>query len=108
MNRKMNVKKGDRVVVLSGKDKGKKGKVLTVFPDDSKVIIEGVNMATKHTKARKQGQTGGIIHQEVAIRCSKVMNVCKSCGQPTRLAHFITENGDKLRMCKKCKETMED
>lgn len=108
MNKKMNVKKGDTVIVLSGKDKGKKGKVLTVYPNDAKVIVEGVNMATKHTKPRKQGQTGGIIHQEVAINACKVMHVCKKCGKPTRLGHFIAENGQKFRACKKCSEVFDD
>ena len=108
MNKKVNVKKGDTVVVLSGKDKGKKGKVLTVVPKTGMVIVEGVNMSTKHTKPRKQGQTGGIIHQESPVHACKVMHVCKKCGKPTRLGHSIMENGEKLRMCKHCLEVFED
>lgn len=108
MNNKVNVKKGDTVVVLSGKDKGKKGKVLSVIPAERKVIVEGVNVATKHTKPRRQGETGGIIHQETAIFASKVMHVCQKCGRPTRLGHKILDNGEKLRLCKKCMEVFEE
>lgn len=108
MNNKVNVKKGDTVVVLSGKDKGKKGKVLTVLPKDNKVIVEGVNIATKHTKPRKQGETGGIIHQETPIRACKVMHVCKKCGKATRLGHKIMDNGEKLRVCKHCLEVFDN
>ncbi|MGE4282940.1 MAG: 50S ribosomal protein L24 [Clostridia bacterium] len=105
---KVHVKKGDTVLVLSGKDKGKKGKVLTVYPKDNKVIVEGVNMATKHTKPRKQGQTGGIIHQESPVYAAKVMHVCNKCGKPTRVARKILDNGDKVRVCKHCGEVFND
>lgn len=100
----LHIKKGDNVIVLSGKDKGKKGKVLAAMPKDQKVIIEGVNMATKHKKPRKQGQVGGIIQQETPIYACKIMNVCTKCGKPTRLAHQILDNGDKVRVCKNCGE----
>ena len=76
MYKKVNVRKDDRVVVISGKDKGKKGKVLVVSPKEGKVIVEGVNIATKHTKPRAQGQAGGIVKQESPIYASKVMLVC--------------------------------
>lgn len=101
---KVHVKKGDTVVVLSGKDKGKKGKVLTVVPSEGKVIVEGVSMATKHTKPRstKGGQSGGIVHQETPIYAAKVMHVCNKCGKPTRAARKVLENGDKVRYCKHC------
>ncbi|MBZ4645221.1 MAG: rplX [Clostridia bacterium] len=105
---KVHVKKGDTVLVLSGKDKGKKGKVLTVFPKEGKVIVEGVNMATKHTKPRRQGQTGGIVHQEAPIYAAKVMHVCNKCHKPTRLAKKILDNGDKVRYCKHCGEVFND
>lgn len=103
---KIGVKKGDEVIVLSGKDKGKKGKVLSVIPDEGKVIVEGVNMATKHTKPRKQGQIGGIIHQECPIYACKVMHVCKTCGKPTRIAKRIIDSGEKFRVCKHCREEL--
>ena len=81
---KMHIKKGDTVVVLSGKDKGKKGKVLTVFPKQNKAIVEGVALATKHTKPRKQGETGGIVNQEIAIHACKLMHVCTKCNKQTQ------------------------
>ena len=101
----MNVKKNDTVVVLSGKDKGKKGKVLSVDPKAGKVIVEKVNMVSRHTKPRKQGEQGGIIRREIPMYASKVMRVCPKCGKATREA-FKVENGAKVRVCKKCGETI--
>lgn len=108
IKKKVHVKKGDTVVVLSGKDKGKKGKVLTVIPKEGKVVVEGVNMVTKHTKPRAQGQTGGIIHQEAPIYAAKVMHVCNKCHKPTRHAKKILDNGDRVRVCKHCDEIFND
>ena len=102
----MKIKKGDTVVVLSGKDKGKQGKVQAVIPSDRKVVVEGVNIVTCHTKPRRQGETGGIIEREGALRACKVMRVCPKCDKPTRVAHKITENGTKLTVCKHCGETL--
>ena len=102
---KLHVKTGDTVVILSGKDKGKQGKVLEVSPKEQKVIVEGLNIVTKHVKPRQMGQQGGIVHQEAPIYASKVMLVCPSCGKPTRLAHKLLEDGSKVRLCKKCGET---
>ena len=98
----MNVKKNDTVVVLSGKDKGKKGKVLSVDPETRKVIVEGVSVASRHQKPRKQGEEGGIIKMETPIYACKVMRVCPKCGKPTRSAHKFLEDGSKVRVCKKC------
>ena len=97
----MNIKKDDKVVVLSGKDKGKQGKILVSDPKAMKVIVEGVNVATKHQKPRKQGEEGGIIKVETPIYTSKVQLVCPKCGKATRVAHKITD-GKKTRVCKKC------
>ena len=97
----MNVKKGDTVVVLSGKDKGKKGKVLGAVPSEDKVVVEGINMVTCHVKPRKQGETGGIMQREAALYASKVQVVCPKCKKGTRVAHKI-ENGKKTRVCKHC------
>ena len=97
----MNVKKGDTVVVLSGKDKGKKGKVQTTIPKEAKVVVEGVNMVTCHTKPRRQGEEGGIVRREAALYASKVQVVCPKCGKGTRVAHKI-EGGKKTRVCKHC------
>ena len=97
----MNIKKNDTVIVLSGKDKGKKGKVLVAMPKDNKVIVEGVNVATCHTKPRKQGEEGGIMKREAAIAACKVQVVCPKCSKGTRVAHKI-EGGKKTRVCKHC------
>ena len=97
----MNVKKGDTVVVLSGKDKGKQGKVLGTVPSESKVVVEGVNMVTCHVKPRRQGEQGGIVQREAAMYASKVQVVCPKCKKGTRVAHKI-ENGKKTRVCKHC------
>ena len=97
----MNVKKGDTVVVLSGKDKGRQGKVQGTMPKAGKVVVEGVNMVTCHTKPRRQGEEGGIIRREAALYASKVQVVCPKCGKGTRVAHKI-ENGKKSRVCKHC------
>ena len=97
----MNVKKGDTVVVLSGKDRGKQGKVLGTVPADGKVVVEGINMVTCHVKPRKQGETGGIVKREAAIAACKVQVVCPKCSKATRVSHKI-ENGKKTRVCKKC------
>ena len=97
----MNVKKGDTVIVLSGKDKGKQGKVLGTVPSEAKVVVEGINMVTCHVKPRKQGETGGRIEHEGTINASNVMLVCPKCGVATRVGHAM--DGDKkVRVCKKC------
>lgn len=98
---KLHVKKGDEVMIISGKDKGKKGKVLEISPSEGKVIVEGRNMVTKHVKPRRQGQLGGIVKAEGAIYACKVMPVCPKCDKPTRVGHKI--DGDKkVRVCKHC------
>ena len=97
----MNVKKNDTVVVLSGKDKGKKGKVLSVDPQSRKVVVEKVNVASRHQKPRKQGEEGGILQKETPIYASKVMTVCPKCNKPTRVAHKV-EGDKKVRVCKHC------
>lgn len=99
---KLHVKKGDTVVMLSGKDKGKKGKLLEVSPKEQKLIVEGLNMVTKHVKPRKQGDAGGIIKAEGAVYACKAMAVCPKCSKPTRLAHKINADGSKVRVCKHC------
>ena len=97
----MNIKKNDTVVVLSGKDRGKKGKVLGTVPADAKVVVEGINMVTCHVKPRRQGEEGGIVKREAAIAPCKVQVVCPKCGKATRVAHKI-EDGKKIRVCKHC------
>ena len=97
----MNIKKGDNVVVLSGKDKGKQGKVLAVMPKEGKVVVEKVNMVSRHTKPRRQGEQGGIVKREAAIAACKVQVVCPKCSKGTRVAHKI-EGDKKVRVCKHC------
>ena len=97
---KVHVRSGDTVVVLSGKDKGKQGKVLQVSPKEGKVIVEGLNVVTKHVKPRRQGEQGGIVEAEAAMYASKVQLVCPKCSKPTRIAHKILEDGTKVRVCK--------
>ena len=97
----MNVKKNDTVLVLSGKDKGKKGTVLSVDPESRKVIVEGVNVASRHQKPRKQGEEGGILQKEAPIYACKVQKVCPKCNKPTRIGHKV-EGDKKVRICKKC------
>ena len=103
--KKLAVRKDDMVIINSGDDKGKKGKVLEVSPKEGKIIVEGVNLVTKHIKPRRQGQEGGIIKVETPIYASKVQVVCPKCGKATRVGHKLYEDGKKDRCCKKCGET---
>ncbi|WMJ82597.1 50S ribosomal protein L24 [Oscillospiraceae bacterium LTW-04] len=102
---KLHVKRDDTVVILSGKDKGKKGKVLETSPKEQKLIVEGINMVTKHVKPRRAGESGGIVKAEGAFYASKAMLVCPSCGKATRVAHKLLADGTKMRVCKKCNAT---
>ena len=86
----MHVRSKDQVVVISGKDKGKKGKITAAYPKTGKVVVEGVNMVTKHQKARNAMQPGGIIHKEAPIDASNVMLVCPKCGKAARVSHKVT------------------
>lgn len=107
MTKKVHVKTGDTVYILSGKDKGKKGKVLNVIPDNMAVVVEGVNISIKHKKPRGRHQQGGIIRQESPISSSKVMLVCGKCKAPTKVSNIVYENGQKDRVCKKCGEIID-
>ena len=105
----MHVRKNDTVMIITGKDKGTKGKITAAFPKTGKVIVEGANMVTRHLKARNAMQPGGIIKKEAPIDASNVMLYCDKCGKPVRVAHKVTvteTNGKKVRTmvrtCKKC------
>ena len=104
---KMNIKTGDTVMVISGKSKGKTGKVLAVSPKEGKVIVEKANLVTKHVKPRRQGEVGGRIEAEGALYASKVQVICPKCKQPTRVGFKTLEDGSKVRVCKNkdCGET---
>lgn len=97
----LHIKKGDTVIILSGDDKGVKGEVVAVAPEEGKVIVKGANMIKKHVKPRKQGETGGIIEAEGALYASKVALYCAKCGKGVRVK--IQQDGDKkVRVCAKC------
>lgn len=109
MSSKLNIKSGDTVMVITGdrmNDVGKTGKVLKVFPESRRIIVQGRNMVIRHTKPRQQGQQGGRIEQEGTIHVSNVMLVCPSCKKPTRVGHTFVEGKNdtmkKVRVCKKC------
>jgi large subunit ribosomal protein L24 len=104
---KLHVKKGDIVQVISGKEKGKSGKILKAYPAKERVIIEHLNMIKKHTKRRSQGQGGGIIEREGTIHVSNVMLICPSCKKATRVGKKFLEDGTKVRFCKKCGEVVD-
>ena len=98
---KVHVRTGDEVIVINGKDRGKKGKVLEVRPSEGKVIVEGINMVTKHVKPRKQGETGGIVKAEAPINACKVSVYCPKCKKGVRTKVKV-EDGKKTRVCAKC------
>ena len=109
MSNKLHVKKDDTVLILSGDDKGKKGKVLAVSPKEGKVIVEGINMIKKHVKPRQAGQEGGIIEAEGAMYACKVQVICPACKKPTRIAHKkVTNEAGKSRSVRICKECGEE
>ena len=105
-NHKLHIKKGDNVYVLSGKNRGRRGKILKVFPDTSRVLIESVNIVVKHQKPQRTNP-GGIIRQEAPIHSSNVMLICEKCRTPTKIGKRVLENGEKVRICKKCDEIMD-
>jgi len=101
----MKLKKGDEIVVIAGKDKGRKGKIEKVFPKERKVLIPGVNLVKKHLKPRREGEKGGIVEIAKPLDVGKVAFVCPKCNKPTRIGYLITKNS-KERICKKCRQTI--
>ncbi len=104
---KLKVKTGDTVLVIAGKDKGKKGKIVRVLPEARRVVVEGVNRVKKHRRPTKKVMQGGIVEEEAPIHASNVMLVCRSCGKPTRVGHKFLTDGRKARVCRKCGEVIE-
>jgi large subunit ribosomal protein L24 len=102
----MKVIKNDTVVVVSGNFKGKKGKILKVFPKNGRVIVEGVNFIKRHTKRSQKNPQGGIIEREAPIHASNVKLVCSKCGVPTRVGRKVLENKKRIRTCKRCGEML--
>ena len=108
MNLEINVRKNDRVIVITGKDRGKTGRIIEVLPRKHKVIVEGVNVIKRHSKANtRRGVQGGILEREAPIALSNVMLVCPHCGRGTRAAHQVLEDGKRHRACKKCGAAIE-
>jgi len=102
----LHVKKNDTVKVLAGKDKGKSGKVLRVFPSRGRAIVQGANFVKKHARQTRQDQQGGIVQREASIDMSNLAVVCKGCNRPTRAGVDILKDGSRVRYCRKCKEVL--
>jgi large subunit ribosomal protein L24 len=100
------IRKNDNVLVVTGKDKGKKGKVRYAYPDEERLIVDGINMVKRHTKARAMARQAGVIEREARLRVSKVMLICSKCNRPTRVGfRFVEEN--KVRVCSSCREVID-
>jgi large subunit ribosomal protein L24 len=100
----MNIKRDDTVLVITGKDNGKRGRVREVRPGDNKVIIEGINIVKKHTRGRQGARQAGVIEQEAPMDAGKVMVVCPKCDRGVRVGHTYLDNGQKVRVCRHCGE----
>lgn len=103
----MRIRKNDSVLVIAGKDRGKKGKVRFAYPDKERILVEGVNFIKRHTRARGQVRQAGIIEREAPINVSNVMLVCNKCNKPARVGHRFLEDGRKVRICRVCKEVID-
>lgn len=102
----LRIKKNDTVMVLTGKDRGKRGKVLSVFPEKQRVIVEGVNLVKRHTRPNQQNQQGGIVSREAPLHISNVNLYCHRCQRGVRFGSRILEDGSKIRYCRKCEEAL--
>ena len=103
----MKIRKNDTVLVVAGKDKGKKGKVRFAYPKDERLIVEGVNYIKKHTKATGNVRQAGIIEREALIHVSDVMLLCNKCNKPARVGSRFLEDGKKVRICRSCREVID-
>jgi len=101
---KTNLKKGDTVITLAGRDRGKTGKILKIFPKEGRAVVEGVNFIKKHMRRTRQDQQGGIIQREGPVNITNIAILCKSCNRPARIGVTLLSDGSKSRFCKKCKE----
>lgn len=104
---KIHIQKGDTVIVLSGKEKGKRGKVLLVSPERNRAIVEAVNMAVQHERPSRRNPQGGMIQKEALIHASNLMLICPKCGKPARIGKRLLDDGSKARTCKKCSEIVD-
>ena len=103
----MHVHREDTVLVLTGKDKGKKGRVIRLFLDQGKALVEKINMVKRHTRPNQQLPQGGILEKEAAIHFSNLQVICQKCGKPTRIAKKVLADGRRVRACKKCGEILD-
>lgn len=103
----LGLKKNDTVIIVTGNDKGKKGRVLSIESEKNRLVVESLNMIKKHMKPNKQNSQGGIIEKEAPVHRSNVMFICPKCAKPTRIGSSILENGKKFRVCKKCGEVVD-
>ncbi len=103
----MKIRKDDTVLVIAGKDKGKKGKVRTAYPKKERVLVEGINFIKKHARAMRQVRQAGIIEREAPIHVSDVMLLCSKCDHPTRIGSRFLDNGKKVRICRRCREVID-
>jgi len=103
----MKIRRNDTVVIITGKDKGKKGKVRRVFPKKNQLFVEGINMIKRHSRTRRAARQAGIIELEAPIHFSNVMLLCPKCGKPTRISLGFLEDGRKVRLCRSCNEAIE-
>jgi large subunit ribosomal protein L24 len=103
----MNIKRNDTVLVITGKDRGKRGKVREVHPSDNKIVIEGINIVKRHTRGRQGARQAGIIEQEAPLSVGKVMVVCPKCDRGTRVGYSLLGDDQKVRECRNCGETFE-
>lgn len=98
----MHIRRGDTVIVLSGKDRGLRGKVVRALPKEKRAVVEGVNKVKRHTKPTMQSPQGGIVTREAAVHASNLMLICPHCHKPTRARHQISDKGDHVRACRRC------
>jgi len=103
----MKIRKNDTVLVIAGKDRGKKGKIRRAFPKEDRVIVEGINMAKRHSKTKGQARQAGIIELEMPLHVSKVMIICNKCNKPARIGYRLLEDGKKSRFCHSCSESID-
>jgi large subunit ribosomal protein L24 len=104
---KWKIKKDDFVRIIAGRDRGKQGKVLRVFPEEGRLTVERIQMIKRHTRASQNRQQGGIIEREGTIHISNVMLICTKCGRGVRVGHRVLEDGNKVRVCRRCGEVLD-
>jgi large subunit ribosomal protein L24 len=104
----LSIKKNDTVLVITGKEKGKRGRVITVYPSKSSLLIEKTNIIKKHIKPSRKYTQGGIIEREAPLHISNVMIICPKCNKPTKIGNMLLQDGRKVRICKKCREVMDE